>query len=408
MSLFTINFAVFLYIGKNNVEFSVILVYNKFIFVFLGGFDMSTQVQFDNRRRERIRRERQRKKRIRAAIMLIALIGIVVLISVAISTCSHKNETKNQSEVVSVTPTPEAEAAPQETEQADNLPSASSENNLMKLVSNSGQDNRCYLTFDDGPTTNITPQILDILRRYNVKATFFEVGSLIEANTDMARRVYEEGHLLANHSDGHDYAKLYVSTDTFINEINKCYDLIKSVSDEEEPFRLVRFPGGSYKSDADSYSPVKQDCKEVLKQNGYYYCDWNALTGDAEGKKKNAEELLAYLKKTLPSDGSNVVILMHDAAAKQTTVDALPSVIEYMSSLGYTFHRLDDIDYEGPTPTVSPTATPSVTAAATASPSSASSSSNDATPAPSASPTPSTSTRPTTPPANTGGPIVIN
>ncbi len=50
--------------------------------------------------------------------------------------------------------------------------------------------------------------------------------------------------------------------------------------------KLVRFPGGSYKSSADSFSPVKQECKPVLKENGYYYCDWNALNGDAEGKKK--------------------------------------------------------------------------------------------------------------------------
>ena len=47
--------------------------------------------------------------------------------------------------------------------------------------------------------------------------------------------------------------------------------------------KLVRFPGGSYKSSADSFSPVKQECKPVLKENGYYYCDWNALSGDAEG-----------------------------------------------------------------------------------------------------------------------------
>ena len=72
--------------------------------------------------------------------------------------------------------------------------------------------------------------------------------------------------------------------------------------------RLVRFPGGSYKSSADSFSPVKQECKKVLKENGYYYCDWNALNGDAEGKKKDAQGLLDYLKSNMLS-GQNVVIL---------------------------------------------------------------------------------------------------
>ena len=68
------------------------------------------------------------------------------------------------------------------------------------------------------------------MRKYNIKATFFEVGSLIDSNFDMARRVYEEGHLIANHSDGHNYEKLYASTDTFINEVNACFQKIDAVT----------------------------------------------------------------------------------------------------------------------------------------------------------------------------------
>lgn len=371
---------------------------------------MSTASQFENKRRERQRRERLRKKRIRAAILLIALIGLIVLICVAVSTLSHRNsENQNadnaSSELASV-PESMPPAAVSDNSDNSNIPPASTENNLLKIITNSGQTKRCYLTFDDGPTTNITPQILDVLRRYNVKATFFEVGSLIESNPDMARRVYEEGHLIANHSDGHNYEKLYASTDTFINEINKCYETIKTVTDGEEPFRLVRFPGGSYKSSADSYSPVKQDCKEVLKQNNFYYCDWNALNGDAEGKKKNAQELLEYVKKNMSNDGGNVVVLMHDAAAKQTTADALPSIIEYFISEGYTFHRLDDIDYQGSLTSATPAPSESPSDSGTSSSSAESSSASESTSSPSPKSTPTA--RPTTPPSNSGGPIIIN
>jgi peptidoglycan/xylan/chitin deacetylase (PgdA/CDA1 family) len=374
---------------------------------------MSTAVQFENRRRDRNNRQRRRKKRIRAAILLIALICIVVLICIAVSMKSHSNNDNALTQSAAQSVQSEQEELPADTESTDktgNLPPASSENNLLTLISNSGQTKRCYLTFDDGPTTNITPQVLDILRRYNVKATFFEVGSLIEANPDMARRVYEEGHLIANHSDGHNYAKLYVSTDTFMTEINKCYDSIKSVTDGEEPFRLIRFPGGSYNSSADSYSPVKQKCKETLKENGFYYCDWNALTGDAEGKTKNASELLAYLKQNLNTN-KNAIILMHDAAAKQATADALPSVIEYLMSEGYTFHRLDDIDYQGSeiTPTASPSSSKESSASATASPSASSKSSTEsASSTPSPSPKATATPRPTTPPASSGGMIIID
>ena len=380
---------------------------------------MSTSSEFESRRRERRRRERLRKKRIRAAVILIALIGVIAILCVAVSTCKKRNEPSQPTDTVQT----ETTAAPEELAvptvaptSALTFPAASEKNNLMEIIDESGQEKRCYLTFDDGPTENITPQILDVLRRYNVKATFFEVGSLIKANPDVARRVYEEGHLIANHSNGHNYEKLYASTESFINEINECYEIIKSVTGEAEPCKLIRFPGGSYKSSADSYSPVKQECKTVLKENGFYYCDWNSLTGDAEGKKKNATELLAYLKQNLDTSESTVV-LMHDAAAKQNTADALASVIEYLMSEGYTFHRLDEIDYTaGVTSTTGETASSvsSTGAPISSAPSSSPSATASAKPTSSPSATAGTSEttaptqRPTAVPANQNGPIIIN
>ena len=381
---------------------------------------MSTSSEFESRRRERRRRERLRKKRIRAAVILIALIGVIAILCVAVSTCKKRNEPSQPTDTVQT----ETTAAPEELAvptvaptSALTIPAASEKNNLMEIIDESGQEKRCYLTFDDGPTENITPQILDVLRRYNVKATFFEVGSLIKANPDVARRVYEEGHLIANHSNGHNYEKLYASTESFINEINECYEIIKSVTGEAEPFKLMRFPGGSYKSSADSYSPVKQECKTVLKENGFYYCDWNSLTGDAEGKKKNASELLAYLKQNLDTSESTVV-LMHDAAAKQNTADALASVIEYLMSEGYTFHRLDEIDYTaGVTSTtgetassVSSTGAPISSSAPSSSPSSTASAKPTSSPSATAgtSETTAPTQRPTAVPANQNGPIIIN
>ena len=312
---------------------------------------MATHSDFEHRRRERLRRERRRKKRIRAVLILIAFIALVILICIGISTCKKSNDTNvpasTDGQTITETPSPSGDAVIPTVAPATSLlsiPPASEENDLMQIIRDSGEEKYCYLTFDDGPTENITPQILDTLRRYNVKATFFQIGSLIKANPDMARRVYEEGHLIANHSDGHNYAKLYVSTDTFMNEINDCYEQIKEVTGEAEPFKLVRFPGGSFKSSADSYSPVKQECKRVMADYGFYQCDWNALNGDAEGKTKDADELLDYLISNLDGE-ENVVVLMHDAAAKQATADALASIIKYFMDEGYTFHRLDDIDY---------------------------------------------------------------
>lgn len=312
---------------------------------------MATMNEFERRRRERRMRERRRKKRIRAAIILIAFVCAVILIVIL---CMSKCSSNKPAEPVQLggDGTSEATLSPLDSEAPTaapsvnpmSIPPASENNDLMDIIEDSDQEKRCYLTFDDGPTENITPQILDTLRRYNVKATFFEIGSLIQTNPSMARRVYEEGHLIANHSDGHNYAKLYVSTDTFMNEVNECYEAIKDITGEAEPFKLVRFPGGGFNSSADSYSPVKQECKDALAEYGFYYCDWNALNGDAEGRTKDADELLDYLIESAEGQ-DNLVVLMHDAAAKQATADALGSIIEYLRGEGYTFHRLDDIEY---------------------------------------------------------------
>ena len=232
---------------------------------------MSNATEFEMRRRERRRRERLRKKRIRAAIIFIVLIAIIIVVAVAVSMKKGNNEQQNTNNVsIEATENPENVVPTVEPAQTStlNIPPATEENDLLQIVKDSVQEKRCYLTFDDGPTENITPQILDTLRKYNIKATFFEVGSLIDSNFDMARRVYEEGHLIANHSDGHNYEKLYASTDTFINEVNTCFQKIDAVTGGTQTMKLVRFPGGSYKSSADSFSPVKQECKAVLKENG--------------------------------------------------------------------------------------------------------------------------------------------
>lgn len=202
------------------------------------------------------------------------------------------------------------------------------------------EEKLCYLTFDDGPNNSVTTQVLDVLRKYDVKATFFMVGALIESNPDVARRVFEEGHLIANHSYSHNYKNIYASTDAFMNEVSTTEALIKAALDSESDyFPLVRFPGGSHY--AGTYKESKKLIKENLGTNGFYFCDWNSLNGDAEGAKKDADGLFEYFKKTTNID-KNVVVLMHDAVNKQATVDSLPQIIEYMLDNGYTFLRLDE------------------------------------------------------------------
>lgn len=216
--------------------------------------------------------------------------------------------------------------------------------NLMDAVKKADGIKTAYLTFDDGPTKSVTPKILDTLRKYNIKATFFEIGIGIEFNPDMARRVYEEGHLIANHSYGHDYGDLYQTSEGFWGEVTKTEELIKSVTGQDEIFKLFRFPGGSFKSNKDRWSSKKQEYKELLKENGYVYCDWNSLNGDAEGNQPKTKEQLIEFFKNSTGSSEDIVVLMHDAAAKSTTAEALPEICEYLIAQGYEFRRLDEIN----------------------------------------------------------------
>lgn len=224
------------------------------------------------------------------------------------------------------------------------LPPASeaSSNNLLDMIMEGGGSHAVYLTFDDGPTENITPQVLDILDQYGVKATFFEVGKNIEAYPEIAQRVADEGHCIAGHSYTHDYDTLYASEESFRDEVDKTYALISSLYPADEPpMKLIRFPGGSY--NAGDHAAEKQIYKETLRAMDFYYADWNSLNGDAEGEAKDADGLYNYFVASVSTN--NLVVLMHDAATKQETVNALPRIIEYLQQNGYEFRTLDNIVY---------------------------------------------------------------
>jgi len=189
-----------------------------------------------------------------------------------------------------------------------------------------------YLTFDDGPSTKVTPQILDVLDKYNVKATFFVIGNLAEQNPDLIKRINESGHAIGNHSYSHSYKHIYKNTTNFLNELKATENVLKNILGEDYETKVIRFPGGSF-------GQQKAVFRKAVVDNGYSYYDWNALNGDAEGKSFPKDRLVQRLKSTANGQ-KELVILMHDMGAKQTTVDALPEIIEYLQENGYEFEVL--------------------------------------------------------------------
>lgn len=187
----------------------------------------------------------------------------------------------------------------------------------------------CYLTFDDGPSYSITPQILDVLKNQGVKATFFVIGSLAEENSNIVKKAFDEGHYIANHTYSHKYNEIYSNEESFIEEVKKGAKVIKDITGHET--NLFRFPGGSF---------GKAEYIELIESNGYDYVDWNALNGDAESLNVSEYTMMKKLKESMYGQNP-LIVLMHDAATKQTTVDALPEIIRYISEQGYEFSTME-------------------------------------------------------------------
>lgn len=188
---------------------------------------------------------------------------------------------------------------------------------------------KVYLTFDDGPSSN-TNKILDILAQYDVKATFFVVGKEGEWAEDAYRRIVEEGHTLGMHSYTHVYQSIYASVEAYAEDLNRLRDYLYEVTGTES--RFVRFPGGS----SNTVSDVSmREFISYLNEEGITYFDWNVSSGDAGSKLLEPEEIVENCINGM-GNKDTVVILMHDAAGRPTTVEALPALIERIQEMENT------------------------------------------------------------------------
>lgn len=180
---------------------------------------------------------------------------------------------------------------------------------------------KVYLTFDDGPSSN-TDQILDILKDYDVKATFFVVGKTDERSVKAYQRIIEEGHTLAMHSYSHRYDEIYESKEAFARDLNSLQEYLYETTGVWP--RIYRFPGGS----SNTVSKVDmQELIEYLTDIGITYFDWNVASGDAVSRTLPAETIVNNCLSGIEKQKESV-ILMHDASNKGTTIEALPRIIE--------------------------------------------------------------------------------
>lgn len=183
-----------------------------------------------------------------------------------------------------------------------------------------------YLTFDDGPSEN-TPEILEILKRHGVKATFFATGKEGEEAEEWYRQIVADGHTLGMHSYSHKYSTIYESVDAFTADFTKLYDYIQDVTGVSCQF--YRFPGGS--SNQVSNTDMNEFI-DFLGEQGMTYYDWNVVCGDATSQIYTADELVQNVMTDVVKYKYSVV-LMHDAAEKDSTVEALEILLQQLEEM---------------------------------------------------------------------------
>lgn len=216
---------------------------------------------------------------------------------------------------------------------------ATAERVVTVISKTAAEANRIFLTFDDGPSKTVTTRILDILKKNNVKATFF-ILDYSEDKKPILQRMIDEGHTIGIHGYTHDFSKVYASDAAFMENINKLND--KLYRDFGYRTNLIRFPGGSSNTVSRKYSKgIMTRLSKLVPASGYIYYDWNISGNDAVSGVSSKSYIVSSVTGGL-RHGRNNIVLLHDAAAKTTTADSLQQIIDYGKTHGYVFQPLTD------------------------------------------------------------------
>lgn len=193
-----------------------------------------------------------------------------------------------------------------------------------------------YLTFDDGPG-KYTSQILDTLDKYNIKATFF-VTSQFPGYLDKIKDEYDRGHTVGVHTYSHKWS-VYTSVESYWNDFSSMENIVYEKTGVHPKY--FRFPGGTSNTANCKYNGINnmmETLANYMTDKGYVYFDWHVDSCDT-CKNNSVNDIINTIKNYVKGSG-NYIILMHDI--KKNTMEALPSVIEYLKAHNYTFKQIDE------------------------------------------------------------------
>lgn len=186
---------------------------------------------------------------------------------------------------------------------------------------------KIYLTFDDGPTPEITHWTLEILKSYQAKATFFCIGENIAKNPHIFQQIIAEGHAIGNHTYNH-LNGWHVSYNEYLTNVEQCHETIQKYGPQKHvSSKLFRPP----------YGKLTRQQSKLLKKEGYKIIMWDILSADFDtsiSPKKCAENVLKNIQ-----PGS--IIIFHDSIkASQNLKVALSETLEYLTKNGYKMEAL--------------------------------------------------------------------
>ncbi|MGL4739927.1 MAG: polysaccharide deacetylase family protein [Sarcina sp.] len=205
-------------------------------------------------------------------------------------------------------------------------------------------DKIVFLTFDDGPHSVYTPEILRILKNEKVHATFFVLGSTLtnQTNKEILKQEYLQGHAICNHSYSHNFKVLYPTNKMDINQVVGEYyttdKIMKDILGNQFECKVMRLPGG-YLSREYYHDPNLPSLNKKFDEEQIVSIDWNSETGDATCTEYTAHQLVENAK-SYARYSKCVVLLMHDI--KENTVKCLPELIRYYKNQGYQFRVISN------------------------------------------------------------------
>ena len=196
-------------------------------------------------------------------------------------------------------------------------------------------DKVVYLTFDDGPSRH-TARLLEILDKYNVKATFF-VTNQFPAYQNMIGESHRRGHTIALHTYSHNYADIYSSEDAYYHDLSLIHDVCVAQTGVDPT--IIRFPGGTNNKVSSKYcAGIMTALSQEISYHGYLYSDWNVSSGDAGGvstRERVAANVITGIQKNSVS-----IVLQHDI--KEFSVEAVDDIIFWGLEHDYTFLPMTD------------------------------------------------------------------